>query len=614
MTQYFKKLEIAFILLYIFPLTSYAQNRTYTWEQVKRMSGVPLDSAQLKIVLAKEDSMYKAYLSKPKTLATTGMVVDWRSMMGPVANQDTDWCHGDCWAHSAAGITEAQLQISIGSRIGIFLNVTDIVQSTVGCAGSVPSVALNYIQNSKAISYVAVSPTYPNFPGIRWGILSYSKVSGIEAIESALANGPVTAAFADYQDFDDFFNNPNNKYRVYRHTTGFKNSGHAVIIVGYDHDQQYWLCKNSWGDNWADGGYFRIAYGQCGIDVNENWTVTVDQSCFAKIVPTLFSSLTAAFAYNFVFNEYACFNTPYTLSSSQVVPSGKSLQVNPGVTMSFGSGASLTVNGYLHAVGTASQPITYTSTGSTSPGAWGSLQLSGSGASGSTLTYCNIQYGTQIDVLNGANNIIIDHCNITNSSGHGINVSSSSNFFAWHNTIANGNINHGITINGGSYNTCAENTIYKYSGTPGYHNGAGILYGTSSGRVYVNDIDYYNWGIGAMYGASVNYNFYNASDPNNRVTTGIIGLKVYASSWCDLGSQDHGNGMNSIYGNSPYNVQVGNSYSDVSTLYADDNWWGNDPPDQSKFSVSPQCFFSYIAWVMSWEDKPWGGVCRPGKS
>jgi hypothetical protein len=38
------------------------------------------------------------------------------------------------------------------------------------------------------------------------------------------------------------------------------------LCDGYDDDRGAWLCKNSWGTGWGEGGYFWIAYGECGID------------------------------------------------------------------------------------------------------------------------------------------------------------------------------------------------------------------------------------------------------------------------------------------------------------------------------------------------------------
>merc|ERR1719261_1313478 len=40
--------------------------------------------------------------------------------------------------------------------------------------------------------------------------------------------------------------------------------GHAVACVGYDMVEDVFIFKNSWGDNWGEGGYFRAKMGACG--------------------------------------------------------------------------------------------------------------------------------------------------------------------------------------------------------------------------------------------------------------------------------------------------------------------------------------------------------------
>ncbi len=69
--------------------------------------------------------------------------------------------------------------------------------------------------------------------------------------------------------YDDFY-----AYRtgVYRHVTGNLAGGHCVCCVGYDDAQGCWICKNSWSTGWGDAGFFRIAYGQVGIDATM-WAV-----------------------------------------------------------------------------------------------------------------------------------------------------------------------------------------------------------------------------------------------------------------------------------------------------------------------------------------------------
>lgn len=36
--------------------------------------------------------------------------------------------------------------------------------------------------------------------------------------------------------------------------------GHAVLLVGYDKDESYWICRNSWGTEWGDEGYFYLPH------------------------------------------------------------------------------------------------------------------------------------------------------------------------------------------------------------------------------------------------------------------------------------------------------------------------------------------------------------------
>jgi C1A family cysteine protease len=78
------------------------------------------------------------------------------------------------------------------------------------------------------------------------------------------SKGPLAVCFIVY---DDFFS-----YRsgIYRHVTGAQVGGHCVAAVGYDDVSACWICKNSWTTGWGEKGFFRIGYGQCGI---ETWQV-----------------------------------------------------------------------------------------------------------------------------------------------------------------------------------------------------------------------------------------------------------------------------------------------------------------------------------------------------
>jgi C1A family cysteine protease len=72
--------------------------------------------------------------------------------------------------------------------------------------------------------------------------------------------GPLSACFSVYADFFSYTGG------IYRHVSGNFEGGHCASVVGYDDANRFWICKNSWGPNWGESGYFRIAYGEVGID------------------------------------------------------------------------------------------------------------------------------------------------------------------------------------------------------------------------------------------------------------------------------------------------------------------------------------------------------------
>jgi len=70
------------------------------------------------------------------------------------------------------------------------------------------------------------------------------------------------------------------------YTSGILNSklcgtklDHAVVVVGYG--DGYWIVRNSWGADWGEEGYLRIATatgalkaGVCGILKDSSWPTT----------------------------------------------------------------------------------------------------------------------------------------------------------------------------------------------------------------------------------------------------------------------------------------------------------------------------------------------------
>lgn len=80
--------------------------------------------------------------------------------------------------------------------------------------------------------------------------------------------GPIAAAFAVYTDFFSYQNG------VYHKVSGVLEGYHCVAVIGYSETEQCWICKNSWGTSWGMAGFFKIAYGECEIDVYTKTGVT----------------------------------------------------------------------------------------------------------------------------------------------------------------------------------------------------------------------------------------------------------------------------------------------------------------------------------------------------
>ena len=81
----------------------------------------------------------------------------------------------------------------------------------------------------------------------------------VEAIQSYLIEGPLVTTMDIYRDFYYY------RSGVYRHVSNMRDGRHAVVLVGWSNADSCWIARNSWGPEWGDGGYFRIAYGDSRI-------------------------------------------------------------------------------------------------------------------------------------------------------------------------------------------------------------------------------------------------------------------------------------------------------------------------------------------------------------
>jgi hypothetical protein len=202
-------------------------------------------------------------------------VFDWRNVYGmdyttSVKNQGS--C-GSCTAFGTISALESVIQIEIGRSFGCDLSEAHLFSCGGGKCdyGMQSSKAFNYLKNNgvtdeECFPYkphdMPCSEICSNCGHRTVKIGSWSWVpSNSDSIRTAIfQRGPLVTSMKVYEDFHSYSEG------IYRHVSGELEGWHCVAIVGYDDNNRYWICKNSWGTWWGESGFFRIAYGQCDIE------------------------------------------------------------------------------------------------------------------------------------------------------------------------------------------------------------------------------------------------------------------------------------------------------------------------------------------------------------
>jgi len=104
----------------------------------------------------------------------------------------------------------------------------------------------------------------------------------IDVIKDRIMNyGPVTVHLSVYSDFYNYNSG------VYTHAHGEYEGGHAVCLLGWNDIDSCWIGKNSWGPDWGEGGWFRVAMKTSGIGIDDQiWYMIVDTSSIHEIFVT----------------------------------------------------------------------------------------------------------------------------------------------------------------------------------------------------------------------------------------------------------------------------------------------------------------------------------------
>lgn len=196
---------------------------------------------------------------------------DWRDFDGVTPAKDQADC-GSCWAFGAAGATEAHIRIAEGIILDTSeQQVIDCNGQGSDCDGGQTGVAFSVHQSPGLVSEDDIPYLADDNQSCRQR--RYDKIAIIDGSASVANNvstlkyyletyGPIAVGMCVY---DDFYNYTGGCYE----NPGTDWTNHVVLLVGWDDalcgGEGAWLCKNSWGNDFGDNGFFWIKYGTCRI-------------------------------------------------------------------------------------------------------------------------------------------------------------------------------------------------------------------------------------------------------------------------------------------------------------------------------------------------------------
>lgn len=186
--------------------------------------------------------------------------VDWQAagMVSAIKNQGQ--C-GSCWAFSATAAMESAYLMK--DKV-VNLSEQQLVDCSrsygnQGCNGGWMDSAFDYARDkglttTDAYPYVARDQACKIDSGAN-KVTDYVDVSGCTDLANALSARPVSVA-VDASNW--------SPYRSGVLSNCNKNVNHGVLLIGGT--DAFWRIKNSWGANWGEAGYIRIARGDtCAI-------------------------------------------------------------------------------------------------------------------------------------------------------------------------------------------------------------------------------------------------------------------------------------------------------------------------------------------------------------
>ena len=210
---------------------------------------------------------------------------NWCDMGGCTPVRDQGAC-GSCWAFGTVGPLESAILLQDG--VSKDLAEQYLVSCNVdgwGCSGGwwAHDYHLSLVPPGEPDAGAVYEDDFPytasdepcNGPYVHhekiadWFFIgNESSVADTEAIKQAIVDhGPVAAAVCVNSDFQRYTGGVFNPQRP------CNSINHAIVLVGWDDADGAWILRNSWGPDWGESGYMRIAYGGNKVGYSANYVV-----------------------------------------------------------------------------------------------------------------------------------------------------------------------------------------------------------------------------------------------------------------------------------------------------------------------------------------------------
>jgi C1A family cysteine protease len=240
------------------------------------------------------------YAAPAVFLTALPTAVDMRPKCPPVYDQGQ---LGSCTANSIGGAIQFE-QIKQGSknfvpsRLFIYYNERVMENTVASDSGAQIRDGMKVVSKQGAppetdwpydiAKFAEKPPVQAYTDGAKNRVLSYQRVARVlNQMKGCLASGyPFVFGFTVYDSFESAAV-AHSGHALMPQPGEQVVGGHAVVAVGYDDANQWFIVRNSWGNSWGMDGYFTLPY-QYLLEPNlsdDFWTIRLVEKSSAGKVP-----------------------------------------------------------------------------------------------------------------------------------------------------------------------------------------------------------------------------------------------------------------------------------------------------------------------------------------